>query len=196
MPPKKPSYHKVANAAKASAAAAAAAAAARRARREEREEITEPEVIEISDDESECGYEGGVEHHVEDEGEALGMNEEAYEVLDEVLEEIDAAGLLEHDERCNRNAVLHAPSLRDSPEAAPNNVDVVTSLAGSLPMRAERPKVLEGVFAKMMVDRSANEWKKAEGGIKGNTGHSERTISRNAKEKRDLHAFKLGVSSS
>ncbi|KAH6905764.1 hypothetical protein BKA70DRAFT_1499841 [Coprinopsis sp. MPI-PUGE-AT-0042] len=53
------------------------------------------EIIEISEDESECGYDGGVNHWVEEDGEGLQTDDDdgdAYELLEEVLQEIDEAG--------------------------------------------------------------------------------------------------------
>lgn len=101
----------------AAARASAAAAAARKAQRAhesqtrdetETEDSISPTVencgsaespITVDDSESDCGYEGGVNHYVDSEDDFSDRDDDAYDLLDELLQEIDEAGLLEHNKR-------------------------------------------------------------------------------------------------
>ena len=96
-----------------------------------------------SESESDCGYEGGVNYEGWSEGEDIGEeDEEAYDVLDELLQEIDEAGLLIHEQRIEGARAAEEPALVGKPK-----------LTGALEM--------------LMAPKTMKDWQVAENGIKG-----------------------------
>ena len=118
MPPKKRN-HRV----EAAKRATAASLAVRAHKREEHEShnhwhISEgsqqnPIILDDDEDESDCGYQGGVGYYsrLEDEDEEERL-EDGEDALDDILQEIDDTGLLEHDAQMEQlQVVCHGVTL-------------------------------------------------------------------------------------
>ena len=120
---------------------------------------------------------GGVNHWVDDGGELEGQDEGAYETLDEILQEIDEAGLLERKKRIEAeraHGVFEAPM---SPQEG-----------GGSGRNVEPPKKDMGAFALLMAPKEKGVMKKAEQALRGYGGHANRTKRLHDKAARDRQA--------